>query len=202
MVLLDAPGSGFSSASARSLESKWRSDVESRPGSSGVLGDRAPSTPWWELRLECRSPRVLHTPICHEVGKEIELGLFPFTAGPPEEREQHSNRGLGMLVGRLLQSGQLSSDTGYGLRLDERLGLRGTTGGEELRCDSITAERHQRGRQGDGSTSSPREPLHVRGNFLDDPRRGSCENRFDYRRPSSNVAVDGRPRAVCPAREF
>ena len=40
----------------------------------------------------------------------------------------------------------------------------------------------------------------MRGNFLDDPRRGSCENRFDDRRPSSNVAVDGRPRAVCPAR--
>ncbi|WP_230931546.1 hypothetical protein [Dietzia aurantiaca] len=67
-----------------------------------------------------------------EVGKEIELDLFSFTGGPPEEREQYSNRELGVLIGRLLQTDQLGSDTSYGLRLDERLGLRGTTGGEEL----------------------------------------------------------------------
>lgn len=75
---------------------------------------------------------MLRTAICHEVGKEIELGLFPFAGGPPEEREQYSNRELDVLIGRLLQSDQLGSDTGYGLRLDERLGLRGNAGREKL----------------------------------------------------------------------
>ncbi|MFC4755391.1 hypothetical protein [Dietzia aurantiaca] len=75
---------------------------------------------------------MLRAAMCQEAGKAIELDLFSFAGGPPEEREQYSNRELGMLIGRLLHTDQLSSDTGDGLQLDERLGLRGITGGEEL----------------------------------------------------------------------